>query len=997
MGMSENGFKQVHRILGCRFVGREGSPSLRCVTEMERDRHLKVDTSEVDDRNGNGSVTNVLEGPGDAAGMEWKVVKRKQLSDVNPTRGAHAAVPMEIDSLSGAGVGTPVVDMHPNSTGSEEVEPETKTVVSECERIPEKTSTRTTLKEKADTKLSSNGAVQVVEDPSFVIEIGGHDINLNVRLPLDSVAKTDGNVPSKGSASGGLSNSVSQQGEEVTKETENGRDTAAGVVEPPEKKGNTEPLSDRTTTGAFEQGDQSQNLEFLVKWRGRSHIHNEWVSEERLRVIAKRKLEKYKAEHGTAPLVIMDDQCLKPQRILARRISKSGHAEVLVKWHSQPYDECTWEEERHPVIAKNLELLLSFERFGAAAVAKNAKVMASDSRPSGIEDLIEQPEWLIGDGALFPHQLEALNWMRSSWNGRKNVILADEMGLGKTISTCAFLSSLYREFHVNAPCLVLVPLSTMPKWLAELSVWAPFLNVIEYHGSPKARALIREYEWYATATGKPGDEGKYPESQVVKFNVMLTSYEMVIADSSQLRSVPWEALIVDEGYELQNFGSKHLPLLNTFKLGYRVLLTSTPLQNSLSELCNLLSFLQPEVFPSQGAFEEKFGSLSTAEQVGELNRLVVPHILRRLKKDVMENISSKAERVVPVLLTPVQAEYYRALLTKNYQLLRQVTVGKPGGQHQSLLNLMMQLRKVCYHPYLLPGLEPKGGSPKFLHEMRIRASAKLTLLHSMLHHLKKEGHRVLIFSQMTELLDILKDYLSFEFGHQSFERVDESVPVAERQKAISRFNQEQSRFVFLLSTCSCGLGISLATVDTVIIYDSDFNPYADIQAMNRAHQIGQSETLLVYRLVVRASVEERILQLARKKVKDLEDIIRWGTEELFAEDMTDESCAVLNFENGAAEEVRMKRLNENCEHSSGVDLQIKDKSEDGTVFQDKFQKKVKASKVVWDDAAVSRLLNRSQPATTNVEVAEEVLEGDLLGSLKVCRVSQICDGIHSAC
>ncbi|KAG0562176.1 hypothetical protein KC19_9G124000 [Ceratodon purpureus] len=989
---------EVHRILGCRFVGCSGSPLSRRVTEMEKDRQLKVDSLEVEEGNADGSVTNVPGRPGDA-GMEWKVVKRKQAGDVNPSKGAQAAVPMEIDSLSGAGAGAAVANMQLKSADSEDDEPEIKIVASESESTPERIPESTATKEKTATKLSSNGAIQVVEDPSFVIEIGGHDMNLNVRLPLDGVAKTDGNVL-KEIARGGLSNFVLPQVEDVTtttKKIENGRDTAADVAvrEAPEKKGSSEPLCDRNTVGTAGQGGQSPSLEFLVKWRGMSHIHNEWVSEKKLQVIAKRKLEKYIAKHGTAPLVIMDDRCLQPQRILARRVSKSGSAEVLVKWQGQPYDECTWEEERHPVIAKNVELVHLFDRYEAAAVVKKVN-MVNDGRPSEFEELTEQPEWLRGGGVLFPHQLEALNWLRKSWYRRKHVILADEMGLGKTISACAFLSSLYREFHVNAPCMVIVPLSNMPTWLAEFSVWAPFLNVIEYHGSAKARAIIREYEWYTTATEKPGDEGKLPDTRAIKFNVMLTSYEAVIADSSQLRSIPWEVLIVDEGHSLENSESKLFPLLNTYKPSLRVLLTDTALssQNNVHEMYNLLNFLQPETFPSQGAFEAKFSSLGTAEQVDELKKLVAPHMLRRLKKDAMQIMPPTVERVVPVEQTPIQVEHYCAILTKNYQLLRQRGGGKPGGQNQTFLNILTQLRMVCNHPYLLPGLEPERGSPKFLHEMRIKASAKLTLLHSMLHHLKKGGHRVLIFSQMTELLDILEKYLSFEFGHQSFERVDESVPVAERQKAISRFNQDQSRFVFLLSTRSCGLGINLVSADTVVIHDSDFNPHADIQALNRAHQIGQSKTLLVYRLLVRASVEERILQLAKKKLMveypsankpgsrtEVENIIRWGIEELFAEDGSEEAPAVLKAESGAAEEARMKQVDEKCENSN-LALEIKDKSEERTVSQGKSQKKGKAGKVVWDDAAVSRLLDRSELAITNLEVAKGDQEGDWLGSLK---------------
>ena len=552
-----------------------------------------------------------------------------------------------------------------------------------------------------------------------------------------------------------------------------------------------------------------------------------------------------------------------------------------------------------------------------------------------------------------------------------NGILADEMGLGKTVSACAFLSSLCCEFKVNLPCLVLVPLSTMPNWMAEFASWAPHLNVVEYHGSARSRSIIRQYEWHA---GDASQIGKLKRSY--KFNVLLTTYEMVLVDAVYLRSVSWEVLIVDEGHRLKNSSSKLFSLLNSFSFQHRVLLTGTPLQNNIGEMYNLLNFLQPTSFPSLSSFEEKFNDLTTAEKVEELKKLVAPHMLRRLKKDAMKNIPPKTERMVPVELTSIQAEYYRAMLTKNYQVLR--NIGK-GGAHQSLLNIVMQLRKVCNHPYLIPGTEPESGTPEFLHEMRIKASAKLTLLHSMLKILHKDGHRVLIFSQMTKLLDILEDYLTLEFGPKTFERVDGSVSVAERQAAIVRFNQDKTRFVFLLSTRSCGLGINLATADTVIIYDSDFNPHADIQAMNRAHRIGQSNRLLVYRLVVRASVEERILQLAKKKLmldqlfvnksesqKEVEDIIRWGTEELFR--TSDNADGKDNSEaSGAVADVEFKHRR----RTGGLGDVYEDKCIDGS------------AKLVWDENAIMKLLDRSNLPSTVAESTDGDLDNDMLGTVKV--------------
>ena len=720
------------------------------------------------------------------------------------------------------------------------------------------------------------------------------------------------------------------------------------------------------------------SYEFLVKWARKSHIHNRWISESELNVLAKRKLDNYKAKYGTAVINICEERWKQPQRVIALHNSKLGIGEAFVKWTGLPYDECTWERLDEPVLQKSLHLIDLFNQFECHTLEKDSPKDASlrgkgDCQQNEVVTLTEQPKELRG--SLFPHQLEALNWLRKCWYKSKNVILADEMGLGKTISACAFISSLYVEFKATLPCLVLVPLSTMPNWLAEFSLWAPNLNVVEYHGCAKARAIIRQYEWHAS---DPSELNK--KTAAYKFNVLLTTYEMILADSSHLRGVPWEVLVVDEGHRLKNSGSKLFSLLNSFSFRHRVLLTGTPLQNNIGEMYNLLNFLQPTSFPSLSSFEEKFNDLTTAEKVDELKKLVAPHMLRRLKKDAMQNIPPKTERMVPVELSSIQAEYYRAMLTKNYQILR--NIGK-GVAQQSMLNIVMQLRKVCNHPYLIPGTEPDSGSVEFLHEMRIKASAKLTLLHSMLKILYKEGHRVLIFSQMTKLLDILEDYLTIEFGPKTYERVDGSVAVADRQTAIARFNQDKSRFVFLLSTRSCGLGINLATADTVIIYDSDFNPHADIQAMNRAHRIGQSNRLLVYRLVVRASVEERILQLAKKKLmldqlfvnksgsqKEVEDILKWGTEELF-NDFPTTNGKDTGENNGNKDEAVIDTDIKHRKRTGGL----------GDVYKDKCTES--SSRILWDENAILKLLDRSNLQSGSTDIAEGDSENDMLGSVKV--------------
>ncbi|XP_073108301.1 protein CHROMATIN REMODELING 4 isoform X2 [Elaeis guineensis] len=748
-------------------------------------------------------------------------------------------------------------------------------------------------------------------------------------------------------------------------------DVASMVIQPDKSAENR--TSSKVMQDSGPNNKSSIMYEFFVKWVGKSNIHNSWVSESQLKVLAKRKLENYKAKYGTAVINICKEQWCEPQRVIALRASKDG-TEALIKWRDLPYDECTWERLDESVIEKSVHLIAEFKQIESQTLGKDVgDDFPSKGDPQEVVSLVEQPKELQG-GSLFPHQLEALNWLRKCWHKSKNVILADEMGLGKTVSACAFISSLYFEFKVKLPCLVLVPLSTMPNWLAEFALWAPHLNVVEYHGCAKARSIIRQYEWHAS---DPTGSRKTTESY--KFNVLLTTYEMVLADYSHLRGVPWEVLIVDEGHRLKNSGSKLFSLLNTFSFQHRVLLTGTPLQNNIGEMYNLLNFLQPASFPSLSAFEEKFNDLTTAEKVEELKKLVSPHMLRRLKKDAMQNIPPKTERMVPVELTSIQAEYYRAILTRNYQILRNI---RKGGALQSMLNIVMQLRKVCNHPYLIPGTEPESGSVEFLHEMRIKASAKLTLLHSMLKILRKDGHRVLIFSQMTKLLDILEDYMTIEFGPKTFERVDGSVSVVDRQAAIARFNQDKTRFVFLLSTRSCGLGINLATADTVIIYDSDFNPHADIQAMNRAHRIGQSKRLLVYRLMVRASVEERILQLAKKKLmldqlfvnksesqKEVEDILRWGTEELFSDRDTvngqDPKEASSSKTDSVADGEHKHR-----KRAGGLGDVYQDKCTDG------------CTKIMWDENSILKLLDRSNLQSAVSESADGELENDMLGAVK---------------
>ncbi len=314
----------------------------------------------------------------------------------------------------------------------------------------------------------------------------------------------------------------------------------------------------------------------------------------------------------------------------------------------------------------------------------------------------------------------------------------------------------------------------------------------------------------------------------------------------------------------------------------------------------------------------------------KLHDLLGPHLLRRLKADVLKSMPSKSELIVRIDMSPIQRKYYKLILTKNYEALQ----SRMGGGHQSLLNIVMQLKKCCNHPYLIQTAQeeaPLTANLQYEGNALVKACGKLELLIKMLTKLKEQGHRVLIFSQMTKMLDILEDFL--EFCGYKYERIDGGITGSVRQDAIDRFNAPGAQqFCFLLSTRAGGLGINLATADTVIIYDSDWNPHNDIQAFSRAHRIGQKTKVMIYRFVTRNSVEERIAQVAKKKMmlthlvvrpgmggnaaanvangdpkktngtmskKELDDILRFGTEDLFKDDENEENK--IHYDDAAVE------------------------------------------------------------------------------------------------
>uniref|UniRef100_A0A665TTQ3 Chromodomain helicase DNA binding protein 6 n=1 Tax=Echeneis naucrates TaxID=173247 RepID=A0A665TTQ3_ECHNA len=453
------------------------------------------------------------------------------------------------------------------------------------------------------------------------------------------------------------------------------------------------------------------------------------------------------------------------------------------------------------------------------------------------------------------------------------------MGLGKTIQSITFLYEIF-NMGIRGPFLIIAPLSTITNWEREFRTWT-HMNVIVYHGSQISRQMILQYEMFhrdPQGNSLPG---------VLKFHGLITTFEMIMADCPELKKLHWRCVVIDEAHRLKNRNCKLLEGLKLMNLEHKVLLTGTPLQNSVEELFSLLNFLEPQQFPSESSFLEEFGDLKTDEQVKKLQAILKPMMLRRLKDDVEKNLAPKEETIIEVELTNIQKKYYRAILEKNFSFL-----SKGANQHNmpNLINTMMELRKCCNHPYLITGAEEKilesfkkshsPDAPDFQLQAMIQAAGKLVLIDKLLPKLLAGGHKVLVFSQMVRCLDILEDYLIQR--RYTYERIDGRVRGNLRQAAIDRFCKPDSdRFVFLLCTRAGGLGINLTAADTCIIFDSDWNPQNDLQAQARCHRIGQSKAVKVYRLITRNSYEREMFDKASLKLgldkAVLQDINRKGS------------------------------------------------------------------------------------------------------------------------
>ena len=573
-----------------------------------------------------------------------------------------------------------------------------------------------------------------------------------------------------------------------------------------------------------------------------------------------------------------------------------------------------------------------------------------DNQPASIKAVLRE------------YQLEGIRWMTRMYDDGCSCILADEMGLGKTLQSIAFLATLHEMRNVKGPHLVICPLSVLSSWMDELQKWCPSFKVVRLHSTDETeRQRLR----------------KEVVMNVGSYDVAVTTYEMACNPTFNLtlsQKVYWRTMILDEGHKVKNEDTAAHSVLSRVHRQHTVLLTGTPVQNNLHELFAILAFLHPDVFSNSSAFDDAFDLSSNEHKVDSktldaAHYLMKPFVLRRVKGEVEVSLPEKTETKIMCPLSNAQTFWYRRLLQRENQVLTAVeqaemrkhsggggrdqtndktndktntggdTTQNPGDSRK-LQSLLMQLRKCCNHPYLFAGTDvPDEGVPV---EELVEASGKLAVLDRILQKLKKDGHRVVLFSQFTSMLDILQDYLSLK-GY-GYARLDGSTNRVQRSVDIAAFNRPNSPlFAFLLSTRAGGLGVNLQTADTCILFDSDWNPQVDTQAMARVHRIGQTKPVHVYRLVTAGTVEERMQQRAEKKLfleqmvsrgstkqsEDLESVdkedvyglLKFGVDAIFANDEgkapTDEELEILmdRTPNGNDRRAAMASLQSETRHT----------------------------------------------------------------------------------
>ncbi|CAH0024354.1 unnamed protein product [Clonostachys rhizophaga] len=706
--------------------------------------------------------------------------------------------------------------------------------------------------------------------------------------------------------------------------------------------------------------------EYLVKWENLSYAHCSWKPGAWVYgVVAPTSRVSFAKRDAERSLMSMNekdaipDEYLMPEIILDIKMASSAPKpnskeeqlasvshirKIFVKYQGLSYDDVVWaspptkdmEQHFHEAFLSAFCDYVEGKYFNHEPYSK-IRDRVNKYKEAEFTEVDVQPAGLTR-GKLMGYQLEGLNWLLGNYHGNRSVVLADEMGLGKTVQVVSLVASLVQDSPKCWPFLIVVPNATCPNWRREFKQWTPELRVVTYHGGKIPQDLAYKYELF------PGG------STEMKAHVVIMSYDSAADPQTRIlfKPVHWAGLVVDEGQRLKNDQNLLYLALMAMKIPFRVLLTGTPLQNNKRELFNLIQFIDETQDAAE--LDEQYQVLDK-ETLPKLHEQIRPYFLRRTKAGVLKFLPPMAQIIVPLTMTVIQEKLSKSILAKNPQLIKAMFANTKISKKErgSLNNILMQLRKCLCHPFVYSdAIEERHHDPEIIHQNLVQASSKLILLELMLPKLKERGHRVLIFSQFLDQLNIVEDFLT-GMGY-GFRRLDGTISSLEKQRRIDAFNAPDSElFAFLLSTRAGGVGINLATADTVIIMDPDFNPHQDLQALSRAHRIGQKKKVLCFQLVTKDSAEERIMQIGRKKMAldhalietmddqdidgdDLESIIKHGAQALFSDDY---QKTAIRYDSASVDKLLDR---------SEMDQEMPDQKEEGSTEQFNFAK-------VWSNDA----------------------------------------------
>jgi hypothetical protein len=462
--------------------------------------------------------------------------------------------------------------------------------------------------------------------------------------------------------------------------------------------------------------------------------------------------------------------------------------------------------------------------------AKARKAMAELKEVDGIP-AVKAPVELRAE--LRHYQETGLSWLWFLFRHGLSGVLADDMGLGKTVQALAMLLKIKNE-QGPGPSLVVAPTSVLPNWEREIERFAPSLSYVTWHGADRRENVER----------------------IKDVDVVLTSYALIRRDIAELRTQRFRSVILDEAQNIKNADSATAQACKAVEGDHRLALTGTPLENRLSELWSLFDFLMPGFLGTGDAFHERFEHPITVQgDVGvrdRLRRRIHPFILRRIKTEVAKDLPPKTEVVTWVDMEPGQGALYREVLEESrrkvYESIDKVGFNK---SRISILSALMRLRQVCCDPRLLK-LPPQTMLPP---------SAKLERFGELVDELVKENHRALVFSQFTEMLELLKAQAT----EKKLDFLYLDGRTKDRMAKVDAFNHDEGPPIFFISLKAGGTGLNLTAADYVIHYDPWWNPAVEDQATDRTHRIGQTRAVFSYKLITRGTVEEKILGLQQRK------------------------------------------------------------------------------------------------------------------------------------